>query len=327
MEIKLVLNPQSFPNKFSEIEITIPKEENKIKYVEKMIIRKINEYNPKLNLSCIIYEDLKEQFSRVKTSNYTGAIIRELEISANEIESYKKSGFYIFEKDNKIFARSIIEYVYISSPTADARNSAISQVIFPTHIEYMNEFKNSPSHYVADHKFMFINIIGKSITAQTILRHIASLIAIKFDYVEIFHKSINNDYIVNDIKKFIEYYNSDSKFEEYYDSDNNIFDNDCYKIDFSKKEFYIGTKYLERSIIYDPNTQKYSFHGSSEKFFWMEVYPMVIYAFNSGYKVNYSEYEEICNKYYELMNHTEKISRCIYLLNYIKKYIGKWRNV
>ena len=321
METKLILNPQSFPAKFSEIEIE-GYGEDKIKYVENMIIKKINEYNYKLNLTGIIYEDINKQFSRVKTSNYTGAIIQDIEIPNNEMENYAKRGFYILKKDNKLFARNIIEYVYISSPTADARNSAISQIIFPTHIEFMNEFKDSPTHYVADHGFMFINIIGKKITAQTILRHIASLIKIKFDYVEIFNNSTKKDDIFTDIKNFINYYYSNSKLESYYNYDTDVFDNECYKIDFSKKEFYICTEYLESCIQYDLTTRKYSFQGSSEKFFWMEVYPMTIYAYNSGYIINYDEYENMCNK---LFNYSDKISRCIYLLNYIKKYTKNWR--
>lgn len=323
MEKKLVLNPQAFPNKFLDIEINVPREKNKIEYVEEMILKRINEYNPKLELNGIIYEDIREQFPRIKTSNYTGAIIREEVIREESIDDYTNSGFYVFEEDKKIIARTILEYVYISSPTADARNTTISQVIFPTHMEYMNEFIDSPSHYVADHQFMFINIIGKGITATTILRHIASLIAIKFDYVDVFNKNIDKDELFGDIKKFIEYYNSDSKFEEFFDYDKNIFDNGCYKIDFNKKEFYIGTEYLEKSILYDDSSKKYSFHGSSEKFFWIEVYPMAVFAFNNGYKVDYSEYEKKCEKYDELFNHSEKISRCIYLLNYIKKYVGE----
>ena len=323
MEFKLLLNPQSFPNKFSEIDIEVPIGENKIEYVEKSIIKRINEFNSKLAITSIIYEDIKEQFPRTKTSNYTGAIIEDIEINKDSIEYYKRRGFYIFEKDNIIIARNILEYVYISSPSADARNTTISQVIFPTHMEYMNEFINSPSYYVADHNFIFINIIGKRITAPTILRHIASLIAIKFDYVDVFQNNIEKNNAFGDIRTFIEYYNAEGKFNEFYDYTSNVFDNGCYRIDFNKKEFYIGTEYLEKNIMYDSESEHYSFFGSSEKFLWMEIYPMTIYAFENGYKIDYCDYEEKCNKYYRLMNHSDKISRCIYLLNYIKKYIGE----
>ena len=79
--------------------------------------------------------------------------------------------------------------------------------MFPTLLEYAEEYMQSPSYTIANHKFCFINILDKTITANMILRHLASLCAAGMDYIEVFgNDSIDVKQIPKDLKAFLRIY-------------------------------------------------------------------------------------------------------------------------
>lgn len=318
-KIKLVLNERSYPSKFNEIkDINAPANVSKIKYIESYIIKSINEYNNKLNISEITYENLDTQFSNIHTSNSTGAIVEEIDILDSQKELYAQKDFYVYSKENKFIARRIVEYVFISLPTEASRTAFCSQVIFPTLIDYIQTYINSPSYSAANHKFMFINIVNDKITSKYILRPLAALIKIGMDYVDVFKKSILIEDIPNDLKTFMQIF--ENNFDSKYDSSLQLFNSKYYSIDFKNKILKIKKEYIEDNIEQKKNGF-YDFKGSSEKFYWITIYPTAIFAYNSNFTVDYSEYIEFCDKYdRKFNNNSDKFSRFKFFIIYFKKY-------
>ncbi|MEO3134942.1 hypothetical protein ABHC40_12115 [Turicibacter sanguinis] len=301
---------------------------SKIKYVEKCIIDAMNDYNPKFNVTKIEYLEyskIQSQFPLFKEGTNHGLLIEQTEIDSidSEIKRYRKGNWYVFDEDGKTKARRILMYLYLSNITEGSRNSFISQSIFPEMIDYIHDCIESPSYSMTNHKNCFINLLTKKVTAQSILRHLASLCVTGMDYIEVFNtNSLNIQEIPQDLKTFLERYTYKPNYDEFYNQEQNIFDNGRYKVDFHKKTFSLETTTLtiNQDLTRKPNGE-YDFHGSTEKFYWVEVLPMSIFAYNLGYSVDISKYEEFINKYdKKFSNDSEKMKRCKILLAYMKKY-------
>lgn len=318
MERKLIISNDSFPTDFNKIDVTPPSGLTKQQHIEQSILSCINNYNPKLEVTCIIYDNLAVQFSHVKSGKYTGAIVEDLEIENSLEETYKNKGYYTFKTETQTYARRILLYVFMSPADESGRNGFVSQTIFPTILDYMENNLDSPSYTIAEHKFLFINIINKQITANMILRHIAGMYLIGVDYIETFTNSIDVKSLPKDILEFLKLFDTD--FHSNYDALSKIYENDYYKIIFSNKKFIIkANKLIADTITINGRTD---FKGSSEKFYWIEVYPLVILAYNLGYSIDYSEYTNYCTSYRtRFSTRSEKFSRCETLLKYFKKYM------
>lgn len=314
----LILNKINFPKKLNKLDVSIPQGVKKLDYIEKKIIQSINSYNPKLKIVKIIYDNLEEQFSNVKNSIYTGAIVEDFEINEDKCAEYSSSKYFIFRTGDKTYVRQIVEYVYISHIDESGRNLFVSQIIFPTLLDYMEENIASPSYTISDHKFMFINIINSQINATMILRHIANMTLIGIEYVEVFSKSLNIKDIPLDLLKFHEKYDPD--YSSHYLSSSSIYETSHYKIDFLSKSFVVKTENLVSQISLEGGN--YRFRGSGEKFYWTETFPIIIFAYGLGFKIDYSQYNNFCEEYKTLfLEKNLKFKRCITLLNYLKKYI------
>lgn len=293
MKIKLVINDESFPADFNRANITPPPGVSLVSYIEENIINAINNYNPKLNIESIEYEDLASQFAHIKAGKYSGIIVNDIDINDRLVEKYTKRGCYIYSENNTLFAREILLYVFLSQVDESGRNGFISQTIFPTVLDYMEDNILSPSYTIANHKFLFINLLNKEITANMILRHIAGMSLIGFDYIEALENSLNVSDIPKNLLEFLKTY--DSNFYDNYDASTRIFENNLYRIDFNNSEIFIKSeKLIDDTIV---RNGRASFKGSSEKFYWIETYPIAIYAYNLGYKVDITEYEDYCSHY------------------------------
>lgn len=277
--------------------------------IELLLLKKVNAFNKKLNISKVIYESLQEQFPFYKKTGRSGAIIEDTQIDTTLINEYKQNGYYVFQQDEITYARNIIEYVFFTPTRENSRNIFISQTLFPALVDYMEDYLNTSNYTCANHKFMLINIANKEITADSIITTISILIKIGLDYLVLFdYPTIHRDTIPDNIKTFI---------KERYANCTEIYENKYYKIDFTRKLLKIKTYELETKI------KNNIFEGSDEKFYWIQIFPIAIFAHNSGYKVDYSEYDNFCQSYRKVFSSkNKKFNRCITILRYLEKYFN-----
>lgn len=318
MERILILNDVRFPRALEKVNVSPPARISKTTYVESRIIDAVNKYNSKLDVKRIEYLNIETQFPYYKNGNSNGVIIEEFDILPSEQSRYIHNGCYIYTVGTRYLCRRIMLYIFVSGVGEAARNAFISQTVFPTLLEYADEFLQSPSYTIANHKFCFINILNKVLTAPMILRHLAGLCAAGMDYVEVFSsKSLNPAAIPADLKKFLEEYSSD--FQGNYNALTNSYEDNHYFVDFKGKEIIWRTNSMISKLMTKGGIT--DFCGSGEKYYWIEILPVSILAYNLGYKVDYSEYVNFINTYkLRFSAISDKFRRCEVLQEYAKKY-------
>lgn len=315
----LLLNDKQFPKAFTSISDLPPLEMEKEKYVEDRMIESLNQYNPKLMVTGVEYLEIEKQFPKFKKGKSNGVLIEEFEINPSLEGVYRSNGCYIFFEEERCVCRRILMYIFISDVDEESRTGFISQTIFPTLLDYAGDYIQSPSYSIANHKFCFLNILNKKLTARMILRHLAGLCAAGMDYVDVFENdSLQKSEIPADLKSFLQMYTSD--YNEKYDEAAACYENDNYRIEFDKKLFRWKIELLEAKLVVKEKGQL-DFNGSSEKFYWMELLPMTIFAYNQGYRIDYSCYQKFIENYRSRFSKTsKKFARCEILLQYIEKY-------
>lgn len=315
----ILLNSECYPMKFEDINVNPPNQSSKIEYVENSIITAMNKYNPKLSITRLEYLNIQEQFPQCKGQQSNGLLIEEFEINEANQERYSRGGCYITTDGNQIICRRIILYLFVSNPTESSRTAFVSQTVFPSLIEYANDYISSPSYSIANHKFCFINIVNSHMTANMILRHLVGLCCAGIDYVEVFNnKTLNVADIPTNLKDIIEKY--DSKFATNYNNHTEIYKNDYYEIDFKQKIFRWRVVYILKNIVIN-TANRIGFQGSSEKFYWIEVLPMALYAYKKGFRIDYNEYAKFIADYIGIFDdENTKFRRFRVLLAYIEKF-------
>lgn len=320
---KLVMNASGFPEAFRNADMKPPAGMTRQEYMEECLIKALNSYNPKLEITAVEYGDIVSQFPRAKAGKKSGMIVEDCTISASEEEEYRDKGCYVFQNGTECVARSILLYVYMPFPEEQGkdrgRDSLISQTLFPTLIDYMGEYLDSPGYSAADHPFYFIDVSINPITAATILENLASLSLVGIEYIQVFSDLPALREIPGELKAFLEKY--DVKFLGRYNALKDYYQSEFYDIDFANKKFFVRKANLEDNVLHGPG--KDDFRGSGEKFYWMKVYPMAVAAYDRGYQVDYAEYEEFCDKYRSTFSkNSDKMKRCDILLRYFRKYIS-----
>ncbi|MBP1971344.1 hypothetical protein J2Z83_003483 [Virgibacillus natechei] len=316
MERTLLLESSGFPEKLELIDIETPENLLKQSYVEQQVLKSINTYNPKLKVKKVEYINLRTQFPQVRVSKFTGLIVEDVEIQKEDETRFSNAGYFVWEINNKLFARKIVNYVFLSEYKEKGRNVLFSQSIFPAIIDYMGDFLSSPSYTIANHPIYFINIMNKEITAQSLLKRLAGIVAVRFEYIEVFAETINPKTVPMDVQGFVKTYEQD------YVQGQSTFSSDYYKVDFSLRKLTLNTNKLVEgeSLIRKQDSTELQFKGSNEKFYWMEIFPIIILACRDGYDVDYSNLEHFYNSNVDKFSETdEKLQRFSILLQFIKK--------
>ncbi|MCR4944124.1 MAG: hypothetical protein K5986_06650 [Clostridium sp.] len=314
----IILNKKKFPEAFNSISNLSTSEEDKIRFVEDEIIKSINEYNKKLMIDEIQYADINENFPKFKAGKFNGAVVEEFKVhNSTDISNIIGDRYYI-NIGLEIYCRRIIMYIFISPTSDSTRNALISQTVFPTLLDYAEEYIDSPSYNIANHKFCFLNVINKKITSQMILRHMASLYIAGIDYIEVFpNHTLETKEVPRNIKEFLKVYAPD--YSEYYNEENDIYNGLNYYVDFNNKIFKWKTHDFIHKLKESANGV--DFNGSAEKFYWIEMLPISIFAYRCGYKIDYSEYSKFISTYKsKFSKKSDKFKRCETLLSYIDKY-------
>ena len=320
MDRILLLNNTQFPKSFDSIDAIPPAGETKVAFTENRILMAINKYYKNLNVTSIEYLAIESQFPYFKVGISNGAIVEEFDIDPSRANVYQRNGCFVYTTDGVYKCRRLMLYIFVSSAKEKTRTAFVSQTVFPTLIDYAKDHLASPSYSISNHKFCFLNVLNKTISANMILRHLASLCAAGMDYVEVFDKvSIIPSQIPNDLKEFLQIYSSD--YDGNYIAATNAYEDDNYRIDFNKKVFKWKTASIIDKVVPNKTATTVDFQGSSEKFYWIETLPMALFAYNQGYKVDYSDYTVFIDTYRtQFSKNSEKFARCEVLLQYAQKY-------
>lgn len=314
----LVISNHQYPQKFDEYNITTTNGQNKIDFIESKLLEIINSHNKKLNVEKIEYADIGGIYKNVHDSQNVSLIVEEQTHKNSERDLYENDGYTIIDSDDETFiARRILVYVIMSPIVEGGRNTLISQQLFPIVIDYMYDYINSPSFAIANHPFMFINLLQKTTTSNTIARKLAGTIAMGFDYVTLYDRCLNFEPEELTLKKYIcDYYT-------YNQTD--TFETPNFDINFQNKTMKIKTNELSTNKYLKIREDGYiDFNGSSEKFYWMELIPTLFLSIKEGFNVDYKDLVTFYNEYStKFTTRSDKIERFNKLIKFIIKQLSE----
>lgn len=314
MERILLLESPGIAEKFRASTVTPPTGIPTQQHVERKVLDAINDYNPKLNITRVQYLSLNSQFPQVRSSKSSGLIVEDIKIQDEDQQKYRQMSCYVWNNAGEWFARKIIIYVYVTPPTDSGRNTLVSQNFFPSLIDYMGDYIDSPSYTFANHPIYLVNIINKVITADSILIPMAGMIASGVEYIEVFNNSMDSSKVPKDPERFVK------KYESSCGPMSITFSNRFYEVDFNLKTLRIKTDRLVVGDYLETNGGYIAFNGSAEKFYWIEILPIFMIASKAGYRIDYTELENFYNSHLLRFNpNSAKLERFSVLLNFIRK--------
>lgn len=314
----LLLSSGGFPKKFHESDIQLPNEVEKQKFYEKHIIQSINNFNPKLEICEIKYVKISDYFTNITFGIYAGVIV-ELEeyIYDYKVENQEDYAFLI--EDDKKFLMKIDIYVFLTDKKQEGRN-IISQIIYPELIDFMDAYYSSPCYDIANHPIYFLNIFIDDINAMSILKQIAGIINSNIKYIEVFKKNEKLKEIPKDLYQYLIIF-------ENKDIDRNVkYENDFYQIDFINSNIKIKRSKLVvgEYLLLKDDQETLQFNGSSEKFYWSEVIPIVLIAVENDFEVDMQEIEEFYQmSKVKFQSNDIKMKRFLTMINYLRKILLK----
>ena len=314
-----------FPKKFDSVPYFVSPSGEKTmldrKTVEQAVLKCINKFNQTLNVDSIEYVAIKDQFPSVFVGACTGVIVEEEEIPSDESDECKANGKYVFVRNGSLFSRELFCYVFISPSEVGSRNAFVSQTIFPELFDYMGRYLPSPSYTIANKPIFFINIAYGSITPISILRNFAGLEQMGIQYLEAFGPSFNPiDDAPLDVRTFV---------NKYYDVGTDG-KSDWFEIDFENKKFKILMDRFttgENNYLELKKDGSVGFHGSTEKFFAINMLPVAMMANREGYDIDLEAFKEFCRNegVLKFTDKDEKFPRMVTVYNYLEKLIKQRR--
>lgn len=323
----LLLNSgeKSYPSKFMDIEYIPDSEQHqegieyrnkKILDIENRLIERIRAFNHNLTIDEIKYTKLNDLFPNLHNGTYTGLIVEEKNINREELDYYKrKKDVAIVSENEEIVIYKVLFYVFLSAPTEEWRNTLFTQSIFPELIDYMADSLEYPTYAFANHPMLFINIINKELTASSLIKRIKGIIAMGMHYIELFPKTIDSSNVSIDLSSYLH------DCVDGYNTECADYDTPNYLIDTNNKILKIKTEKLTiGNYLISKDDQTVDFHGSDEKFYWMDVLPIIVSAKNAGYNIDISELCRFCqNEDVMFSEKNKKFQRFVVLKKYIEK--------
>lgn len=315
MSFKLLLTNKAFPDNL--LKVATPEEvleEQKISWVEEKITSAINQKNRKLKIENIEYCDINSRFPAFSESNYSGLIVEEFAISSELEDYYKSRNYFVLLREDRLFAQRPWIYIITTSSTEPGRNVFVSQSIFPTLIDYMSMFIESPCYEVANHPIYFLNIVNKPVVAQSIIKPIHALALMNVCYIDVFNSTPNVSEKTLSLKEYVVEFDASN-----YDEDQQLYTSAKFDLDFKNKKLKIKTQDLTVGGYLVDKGQYLDFNGSSEKFYWMEMLPVTIKAFKEKFDIDYEDLKTFCQRGSDFSPNSSKFSRFETILAFIQK--------
>jgi|GEM_PF-1729006 len=323
---KLILQDLYFQQKISNIEITPTNGMNKLQYIEGELLEALRIKNPRLNVSAVEYLDVKNEFPEFIGGNYSAVIVEETSHTYNDF-TRDDSRYFINSKGNTI-QQKIIALVFVSPATKDeGRNITVTQDIFPHLMDYLKKYIKSSSYTYANHPFYYFSLMAPGGSLQaSILSNYAKLNLLEVEFVELFPSGVDFSSMPNDVSGALEFI---AKLPKNRKQITDIISTEDYEFDISNKKLTIFSKSLlvdfSQNIfgnrVKRANNGNAEFHGSEEKFYWLDVLAMFELAVRNGYEVDYTQlwswYNQ--NRKNSSFGNSRKFARFEFLLNYFDK--------
>ncbi|EIA5045348.1 hypothetical protein RNS23_03100 [Staphylococcus pseudintermedius] len=275
---------------------------------EKKILNRINEYNYKLEIEELRYEDISKLFPKANLPSYlhNGIMVREYEVDSN-YKIINDCEEVLFEKDNKCFLRVIDAYVFTTMTKNDTRNGYIAQMLFPTLTELMAKFIDSPNYNLLNHPIYVLNVYDKDLPKK-IQRNIVQMKVMGIHYIQVF-KNLNN-YLERE-------YNFQSFLKTFYSIENG-------KVDTSDFTLDTVNKTLEVKVNDNMLNDKGKINGSYEKFYYIEVLPIILLSYKNNYSIDLKKLKDFIIRIKgQSKVVSKKVQNLEVIVNYIIKYTGE----
>ncbi|WP_225744450.1 hypothetical protein [Marinilactibacillus sp. Marseille-P9653] len=215
-----------------------------------IVIERVNEYNPKLNITGIEYVETPV------------AVIGRNAVYSGLIERIDDDG-----------VKSSLAYIFISYPEVGSRNAFGSQHLFPGLSKLVDFYIDSPSYDLANLPIYFVNGSFDNIT-NSMLETVISMKLMGINYIQLHNSnSVTVDLDYYDLKKYSRFISNDRSLT----NDTNIIKTDFYNIDINLKKI----QFITNSFSCNLET-----FGSKDRFFVIKSYPALILADELGYVID-----------------------------------------
>lgn len=319
MGTKLLLGNNDYPSRF-EISDYVNGECSNLSEFETKLIKTINRYNPKLQVEKIEYCLDSDLFAPAKSSSYLGVIVEDSILTDDEYRQIKRRPFdwqFVHRSTDDNLVRRPIVYTLMTQTKIVGRNVLPAQLVFPILIDLMERCMQSSSCEPSNHPIYMLNILNCDVSADSIRRRFASLSMMGINVIDVYHKSFNQNVKPRTLEEYCKIYLSDTKVGDDYITDD-------YHIETASKVLHVKA---DRWIVGDylqMNGAAHAVNGSSDKFYWIDLIPLVLIGIREGYKLDYSQYEQFIHREQQMSGNdnfikSDKFHRMLVLRDYFKK--------
>lgn len=307
----LLLNKNRYPGDFQSAEYGILHLHGS-QQVEKAIIDSLNERNPKWKIEGCKYVLDRNNFSLALNSSYIGLIATESVVKEEEVPKPKPFDYVVLPgNDDDVTMYTPLAYVFLSPTKEEGRNVLFTQSVFPALIDIIEQGLNGPSYTVSNHPLVSVNLVNKEITAASLIKRLNSFQACGIEVVEPFYKTIDEE-VCCSLESFAKSYDTDFVVGE-------VKETPDYRVDFRNKSLKIKTEHLvPGDYLTEDSDGNHQVHGSSEKFYWVEVVPLIMMAIDQNYEIDFNDYKAFIEREIAIFS-GEKFRRMKVLLSFLEK--------
>lgn len=308
----LLLNKTRYPKDFRLAKYKFP-ELTSWEKIEQRIIDALNARNSKWKIEGCKYVIDSKNFSLAPNSSFIGLIASEETVLKRDISKPIPFDFVILPgaSEEQVTVYSPLAYVFLSPTKEDGRNVLFTQSIFPALIDIIEQGLPGPSYSVSNHPMVSVNLVNKEITAPSLIKRLNSFQACGIEVVEPFYETVDEK-VCYSLESFARSCDLDS-------IDGSIKETPDYRIDFNNKILKIKTEHLvPGDYLTQDQNGRHQVHGSSEKFYWVEIVPLVMMAIKEDYEINFDDLKSFIEAEAPIFDGS-KFNRMKILLQYLEK--------
>lgn len=308
MKRVLILDESSLPNNLRKHTFVSKKGtiqelntlNERLELLERKIIDSFNKFNPKLNITKVIYEKIT-RFTGYNNAGMYFGLISDLVI----VDNIEKNSVDLFKIDDKTYKLKVFGNVFVSYMDERTRDAFFTQIVFPELIHIIDKIKESQTFLFSDKPLYFINLVEEIITARSIHEEAMIMKMSGFNFINVFDSGLESIPYINNYKDFMGYMQRKKS-------------KDIIEFDHVENKVILLTKPLYDSIKKNHNGD-YRFIGSGEKFYWLTALCTLKIAFDFGVHLDITQTKDFNITYNKEIGNSSKFTRTAILFNYLNK--------